>query len=225
MTILKGLFIIFLIIAGFTSQAQFGLSLKAGVSPWHFTDKFDDLSNPISLGYSTGFNVEQILFKSSVGLVSGIEYLYAPPGVKYTDLSDQENILAVIYEREMNQHFVQVTHHEFSIPLQLVFYHNGLRTGVGASYSRYFFEKSGSQGEFNIYDDYGITAFTGARLSKRFIFSIGYYYGLKDIINLNAVPANTEMGGKLQANMQQIRIHLAISLFNNFRDSKYFISE
>ncbi|MBN2805300.1 MAG: hypothetical protein JXR22_01460 [Prolixibacteraceae bacterium] len=225
MTIRKGLLIFLLLIAGYTSHAQFGLNFKAGVAPWHFSDQFNDLSNPISLGYSAGLNVEQVLFRSSVGLVSGLEYLYSPPGIKYTDMSDQENILAVIYESEVNQHFIQVSHHEFSIPLQLVFYHNGLRTGIGASYSRYFFEKSDRPGEFNSYDDYGLVACTGARLTKRLIFSVGYYYGLKDIIDLNAVPANADEAGKLQANMQQFRIHLAFSLFNNLRDSKYFISE
>lgn len=225
MMIRKGFLLLILSIVGITSNAQFGLNIKAGVAPWHFTDQFTDLSNPISMGYSAGINVEQVLFKSSVGLSSGLEYFYAPPGIQYTDLSDQQNLLAVIYEREVNEHFVKVQHHEFSIPLMVVFYHNGLRTGVGASYSRYYFEQSNKPGNYNIYDDYGLTACTGARLSRRIIFSIGYYYGLKDVINLNAIPSNTDQGAKLQANMQQIRIHLGISLFNNFKEQKYFVTD
>jgi len=204
--------------------SQTDLSVNFGVSPWHFVDQFDDLSNPISLGFSGGINVEQILFKRSVGIMTGVEYMHAKPGTKYTDLSDKENFLAEVYEMEVNQNFIGVKHHEFTVPLHFVFYHNGLRTGIGASYSHYFFENSSKLTKYRIYNDYGLTAFTGARLSKRLIFSIGYYYGLKNIIQLNANPSVHDVEKNLNAKMQQIKIHLSFSMFNNMTDSQYFIT-
>lgn len=223
MSLRKGLLFFFIFMSSL-SYSQTDLSFKLGVSPWHFADQFDDLSNPISLGYSGGINVERILSKNSVGIMTGIEYMYAKPGTKYTDLSDQENFLAVVYEREVNQHFVGVTHHEFTVPLQFIFYHNGLRTGIGASYSRYFFENSSGLTKYRVFNDYGLNVFTGARLSNRLIFSIGYYYGLKNIIQLNALPSDYVEEKALNAKMQQIRINLSISLFNTIKESQYFIT-
>lgn len=219
----KGFFFI-LILLVLQSYSQTGISLKLGASPWHFVDQFDDLSSPISLGYSGGLNVEQILFNSNVGISSGIEYLYAKPGVKYVDLSDQENALAVIYEKGMNDKFINVVHHEVTVPLLFVFYNNGFRTGIGASISRYYFENTSQSPKFNIFNDYGLTANLGARLSKRLIFSIGYYYGLKKVVNLSALVDQNSGGAPLVANMQQLKISLGFSLFNNYSNPKYFIT-
>ncbi|MFA9389097.1 MAG: hypothetical protein ACERKD_04790 [Prolixibacteraceae bacterium] len=222
MLLRKTLFL-FLILLASHSFSQTGLSLKFGATAWRFTHNFEDISTPMSLAYSGGLNLEQVLFNSSVGVMTGVDYLYAKPGLKYTDLSGQKNLLAVIYEKELNERYVQIVHHEITVPFMFVFYHNGLRTGVGASYSWYLFDNKMNGDGFEQLNDYGLVACTGARLSKRMIFSIGYYYGLKNVIGLSALP---EMGDEalLSGNVQQLKVHLAISLFNNLKDSKYFIA-
>ena len=215
----KGFVFLFILLAS-QSYSQVGVSLKLGASPWHFTDHFDDLSNPISLAYSGGIDVEKVLGNSFVGVMTGIHYSYSPPGTHYTDLTDQQNPVAMLYEEVVNKRYIEVVHHELTVPFMFVFYHNGLRTGLGASYSRYRFNNALSlNGPETLYD-YGLRACTGTRLSKRMIFTIGYYYGLKDMILLNTIPESPPY----KANMQQLNVCLAISLFNSFNDQKYFVT-
>ena len=214
----KGLFLLLIILTTQTF-AQTGVSLKLGVTPWHFVHDFDDLSSPMSLEYSGGINVEQVLFNSSVGVMTGIGYAYSPPGMKYKDLTDQQNPVAVIYEEEINKKYIQVTHHEVTIPLLFVFYNNGFRTGIGGYYSQYFFANNLNDNKYEQLSDYGLKACTGARISKRVIFTIGYYYGLKQSLQISRIPQRSPLSG----NMQKLEVHLAISLFNNLNDSKYFL--
>lgn len=219
----KGLFFVFILLAT-QCYSQTGVSFSLGVGAWHFVDKFDDLSNPVSLEYTGGINVEKVLGKSSVGVMTGLHYAYSPPGTKYTDLTDQQNELAVIFEQEINERYINVVHHELCLPLMLIFYHNGLRTGVGASVRQYMFDNKMNGNSFERFTDYGLNACTGARLSKRVIFTIGYYYGLKKVINLSATPVAGVETASIKSNMQQLQVHLSISLFNNFDNQKYFVT-
>lgn len=204
--------------------SQTGVSLKFGTSPWHLVHQFKDLSSPISLSYSGGLNVEHVLF-NSVGIATGIDYAYAKPGTKYVDLSDQQNLMAVLFEEQINQRYIEVVHHEISVPFLFVFYHNGFRTGIGASYHKYLFDNNLSGDKYERLSDYGLNFCTGARLSKRIILSMGYYYGLNKMLDLNAVSESGAETANLSGNMQQLQVHLAISLFNNFNDAKFFLSD
>lgn len=224
MNLKKGLLFLWVIIS-VPSFSQIGINLKLGASPWHLVDNIDQLSNPISLAYTGGINIETVFPNSSIGFLSGVDYTYSQPGTNYVDLSDQENILAMIYEDQINKHYIGVTHHEISVPVMMVFYHNGLRSGIGASYSKYFFEDVEIKGTYNTLNDFGLVAMTGARLSKRMILAFGYYYGLKKVVELS--PSGLEGVDNpiaLKANMQQIRVQLCISLFNNLKDSRYFLA-
>lgn len=218
MLIRKGLVVLLMF---FASQcfSQTGLNLKLGASAWHFVSEFEDLSNPMSLAYSGGLNLEQVLVRSRVGIMTGLEYQYANSGTNYIDLSDQKNLAAVIYQKKFNERYINVAHHEISIPFMFVFYHNGFRSGAGASYTRYLFNNQVNENGPEQLNGYGLNFCTGARLSKRILFSIGYYYGLNKVINVQFIPERDPF----QANMQQITFHIAYSLFNNFEQDKYFI--
>ena len=216
--------IIFLLFLGQVGVAQCDFSLKLEASPWQIMHNFEDLSQPFSLGYTTGLNFEKVIAKSSVAVLTGIEYSYAPQGNGYVDLTDEQNLLAVIYEQELNDRYIAHPHHQLSFPIMLLFYLNELRLGVGAAYSRYIF------GDFNLtatdkqYADYGLRIQAGARLSKRVSFSIGYYYGLSEIVSLSAFPVSGEEGASLSGNMQQFSIGISFSILNSLTDQRYYLS-
>lgn len=218
----KGFVLLFIVLASHC-YSQTGVSFSLGAAPWHFVDKFDDLSNPMSLSYTGGINVERVLKNSSVGVMAGLHYAYSPPGTHYADLTDQQNTLAVIFEKEVNERYIDVVHHEICLPVMFIIYHNGLRTGIGASARQYFFNNNLNGNSFERINDFGLNACTGARLSKRVIFSIGYYYGLKKVLDLSAAPEPNAATTSIKGNMQQLQVHLSISLFNNFDNQKYFV--
>lgn len=220
----KHIFLISLIFIGSVVYSQVAVDLKLGVSPWRLSHNFDDLSSPVSLGYSGGLNVEYILGGSSVGFLTGIDYLYSQPGTEYIELSDLGNPLAVIYAEKLNRSYIEIDRHEISLPLVATFYHNGLRSGIGGVFSLYLCEDNSKVLGYRSLADYGLTAFTGSRISKRLTLSIGYYYGLNKVLNIDASSEVPDGGQALLGNMQQLKIHLGISLFNNIDNSDYFLS-
>jgi len=222
--VIKGLFFILSILLGISGFSQVGIHLKSGVSPWHITHNINELSSPISLGVIGGLNFEFILKNTPVGIVTGLDYLNTKGGTAYVDLSDQASLDAMVYAEVINEKYINVPHQEFSIPLMMVFYHNGFRTGIGAQYNRYVFENGINQEIANGLVDYGIIATTGARISKRFILSFGYYYGLSTVFNTDASLEANENIVEFNGRMQQFKIQLCISIFNNIKDSRYRLS-
>ncbi|MDA3927961.1 MAG: hypothetical protein PF541_03325 [Prolixibacteraceae bacterium] len=222
MSFRKGLLLFLLFFTSF-GYSQTGINLHLGTSPWHIVHNFDDISRPMSLAYSGGLQFEQSLASNGFGIVTGIEYTYSQPGTSYADLTDKLNLLAVVYEEKINKDFINSMHHELTVPVMFVFYHGGLRTSIGASYSRYFFEEKGSPRIYRGVDDFGLRAMTGARISKRIIFSFGYYYGLNQILAYHAPVSDDFIGVPIKGNMQQFKICIGISLFNKMDNDIYYL--
>jgi hypothetical protein len=219
----KWLIVLFLIL-NFQGFSQSDLQVSFGTSSWRFAHQFNDLSSPFQLSYWGGLNYERVIQNSSVALFTGINYRYSPPGTAIVDLTDEENLLAVIYEKEINENFVEVVHHEIAVPLQMVFYHNGFRTAFGAEYKRYWFPYSTSSIVEKGYNDIGLRVLTGARFSKRISFSIGYYYGLRNVIELRAIPNNGSAGAVFSSKVQQLDVQFNISLFKGMDGERYYLS-
>ena len=219
----QGFLILFLLLSLFgLAQSDFNLKLEA--SAWKINHNFEDLSNPFSLAYTTGLNFEQVIAKSKFAVLTGVEYTYAPKGNHYVDLSDEQNLLAVIYDQEFNKRFIALVHHRLSVPLLLICYVSDFRLGIGASYSRYIFGEFNQHNTDQQFSDYGLRAQFGARLSKHIMFSVGYYYGLNRFANLSVFPSSEVDIPSISGNMQQISIGIRYSIRNTMSDQKYYLS-
>jgi len=215
---------IYLLLITTTGFSQTDISIKIGATPWHINHDFDDLTKPYSLSYTTGLNIEQAIPNSGIAFQTGIEYTYSQPGTNYIDRTDNENLLAVLYQQSINERYINRTHHEFVVPLMFVLYANDMRIGLGGSYRRYQFGDFDFSGILNAEEDYGLNASVGARFSKRVAFSIGYYYGLKPFVNLTVLPDSGVEGPQLNGTMQQISVSLSFSLFNKLTHNRYYLS-
>lgn len=218
---MKKFFLLLLFLLLFVQlYSQLGIHIKAGASPWHITHNIEKLSSPISLGYTGGLNVEYAFPYTSLGLLSGLDYTYALPGNEYIDASDRESIAAAVYADLVNRQYVDVTRQEFSVPLVLLFYNGGIRTGLGVQYSRYLFDNGTNNSFSTSLHDYGAVAMAGARISKRIVLSLSYYYGLNQPFY---GTGETEWGEQLpdyKGRMQHFRVFLCLSLFNNMDDNR-----
>lgn len=176
----KQLILIACVFCVFPLFAQTDIGIKLGASPWNINHDNKLISKPVSVASNGALLFEQVLFKRPVALLTGFEYTYAPQGNEYIDLSDKQDIVAGIVTDQFNSRYLKVVHHEISVPLMFVFYHKPLRTGIGIELNHYYFPKKVT-GNFSQFNDYGLKLFTGARFSRTVSFSIGYFYGLKDV--------------------------------------------
>lgn len=214
----------FLLFFSLGTMAQSDLSLKLEVAPWQLRHDFAQISHPFSLGYTVGLNFEKVIAKSNFAILTGLEYDYAPKGNKYVDLTDKQNLLAVIYEQEFNQRFIGLPHHQLAVPIMLICYFNDLRVGAGISFNRYYFGQLETANINQLIRDYGVKAQFGSRMSKHVTFSISYYYGLNSFATLSAFPDSSDEASSISGNMQQFSVGLKFSIFNNLKDQKYYLS-
>jgi hypothetical protein len=217
-----GVILLFLLCYTF-AFAQTDVGLTMGISPWNITHKNLSVSKPISLSYSGGLTLEQILFESQIGFLTGIEYSYCPKGVSYLDLTDQQDIWAGVVASKLNERYIDVAHHELAVPIMMVFYYNAIRSGLGVEFNKYYFPDARQNNKLVGYNDWGLRCFTGTRFSKFVALKIGYYYGLNKVFQFNYTPGSGK-ATYFTGTMQQLEVSLTFSLFNNMgKDSGYMI--
>lgn len=222
---IRGVLVLVLIAWGSFCQAQVGVDMNFGVAPWRIAHNMEDLSSSVSLGYAGSLTIESFMQDSDAALLTGIEYFLAEPSDNYADLSNEENLMAVAFANTLKQQYFAFNRHEITIPLMYVFYHNNLRSGFGVSYTMMYFEDYSRPILKRVINDFGVRAFTGARLSKRMLFTINYYYGVNKIVVMHANETGFEGNEfNLTGHMHQVKVTLGISLFNNFDGSRCFLS-
>lgn len=220
MNLKQGLFIVFSLFS-ISSFSQSDLYLKLEVNTWQYKHDYKNLSNPYSLAYTSGLNFEKVINKSLFAIYSGIDYTYSPKGVNYIDLTDKQDPFAIIFEEVLKERFIGIPHHEFKVPFMFIFYLNEIRTGIGVSYSKIFYGKQSFTNISNQYTDYGLNATIGARLSRFITFSMGYYYGLNNVVKITASEIEkVELHGKIQ----RLNFCLSFSIFNSIKEDRYYLS-